>query len=149
MALQILEYARCPATAEHRERTLSFGQSAQAIRTLLAACPRLLRQLPLLCRSSLQQSSVPAQVGGNFLRRDPGRSVGVLACAWRTDCGFFSVLRRGQNFLSAIGQAVDLARLAWPAVVFVKRGVDARQDGLERNPRVLPGLNQRPVQGGE
>ena len=68
--------------------------------------------------------------------------------------GFAGLLDGFEDGLRAPGEAVDLALAAVAeagalGVVLVEGGVDAAQDGFERNTGLAPGLDQRPVERGE
>src|SRR6185437_12187584 len=58
-------------------------------------------------------------------------------------------LRSRQYLLRTVGQTVDFARTRGAAFVTVKGGVNAAQHRFQGNARILPGLDQGPVQGGK
>ena len=70
------------------------------------------------------------------------------------DGGFAGLLDGFEDGLGAPGEAVDLALAAVAeagalGVVLVEGGVDAAQDGFERDAGLAPGFDQRPVERGE
>ena len=97
--------------------------------------------------SHAKQCGVLGEVSGDFFRREP--SIRVVLVAFASDCGFLDLFGRREHLLRAKGEAVHLSCLAGPSLIAVEGGVNATQDGFQRNSRFLPGLDQSPVERGE
>jgi len=82
------------------------------------------------------------------VRRDLGRvhSLGCGHRSFRAYVGFLHILGGREHLLGAKGEAVDFTRPRRPFGIVLERGINAAQDGFERDARVLPGLDQRPVE---
>src|SRR5205814_4276926 len=66
-----------------------------------------------------------------------------------SDRGLLHVFRRRQHFLCAISQAVHLFCRGWPLLISIERRIDPSQGRLQRNARIFPSLNQRPIKSGQ
>ena len=67
----------------------------------------------------------------------------------RTDRSLFHIFGGGEYFLRAVGEAIYFFRFRGTLVITVEGRIDSAERGFERNARVFPGLNQRPVESGE
>src|SRR5205807_1512851 len=95
---------------------------------------------------SFQLSGAAVEILTDLFRGDTGsRRPGSRASQRR----FAHIFSRAHHRLRAIGQTIDLASLARPPVIIIEGFINAAQYCRQRNTGLLPGLYQRPIQGGK
>ncbi len=96
---------------------------------------------------------VGGEVGGDALGLEAALGAGGGGVVGGADGGLVGLLDGLEDGLRAPGEAVDLLDAArggaGAGVVLVEGVVDAAEDGFEGNAGLAPGLDQRPVEGGE
>ena len=102
-----------------------------------------LRCIAQLLRSPFQVGGDPLLFEALFFRAGPGRR--------GADSGLLHSVHGGDHFLGAISQPIHSphASFVLARVVFVEGSVYALQHCCQRDARLAPGFNQRPIDGGQ